>query len=142
LVLAAGRPTIRIDDQVSFQESRIAFGPEALSRFTLILEEVMVDLIGDGVPAALVRSIEVRTRLSQRLLGFARLWWTDNQIKQLLLRALRNEISAGKYAGVQAAAESVQQGAPGRSAIRSACLGVDKSEAVWRKPVRVPEPET
>jgi hypothetical protein len=130
------------DHRVSFQESRIAFGPEALSRFTLILEEVMVDLIGDGVPAALVRSIEVRTRLSQRLLGFARLWWTDNQIKQLLLRALRNEISAGKYAGVQAAAESVQQDANGRLAIRSTCLGVDKSEAAWRKPVRVPEPET
>lgn len=126
---------------MTLQESRIAFGPEALSRFTLILEEVMVDLIGDGVPAALVRSIEVRTKLSQRLLGFARLWWTDNQIKQLLLRALRNEISAGKYAGVQAAAESVQQDADWL-AIRSAYLGVDKSEAAWRKSVRAPKPET
>jgi hypothetical protein len=103
---------------MTIQESRSAFGPKSLSRFTRILEEVMVDLIGDGVPAALVRSIEMRTRLSQRLLGFARFWWTDTQIKQLLLRALRNEISAGKYAtaaGVQTGADSVEQDADGSS---------------------------
>jgi len=38
-----------------------------------------------------VRSTEMRTRLAQRLLRLARFWWTDTQIKQLLLRALRNE---------------------------------------------------
>ena len=50
---------------MTIQDSRIAFGPEALSRFNQLIEEVMVELIGDGVPAALVRSIETRTRLSQ-----------------------------------------------------------------------------
>jgi hypothetical protein len=83
---------------MTIQELRTAFGPESLTRFTRILEEVMVDLIGDGIPAVVVRSIETRTRLSHMLLGFARSWWTDTQIKQLLLRALRNEISARKYA--------------------------------------------
>ena len=39
--------------------ARTAFGPEALSRFTQILEEVTLDLIGDGVPAELVRSKEM-----------------------------------------------------------------------------------
>ena len=77
-----------------FHRARIAFGPEALSRFTQIIEEVMVDLLDDGLPAELVRSEEMRTRLAQRLLSFAHSWWTDTQIKQLLLRALRNEISA------------------------------------------------
>ena len=127
------------------QESRSAFGPESLSRFTRILEEVMADLIGDGVPAVVVRSIEMRTRLSQMLLGFARSWWTDTQIKQLLLRALRNEISARKYAtasGRVALPESVPQDADGWQAIRSAYLGADKSEAPWRKTIRAPEPET
>lgn len=127
---------------MTIQDSRTAFGPEALSRFNQIIEEVMVELIGDGVPAALVRSIETRTRLSQMLLGFASHWWTDTQIKQLLLRALRNEISARKYAtasGREALPESVPRGADGLRMIRSAYLGVDKSEAPWRKPVRAPE---
>lgn len=82
-------------------DASIAFGPEALSRFTQILEEVTVDLVDDGVPVERVRSAEIRTRLAQRLLGFASSWRTDTQIKQLLLRALRNEISASRvYAAV------------------------------------------
>jgi hypothetical protein len=75
---------------------RTAFGPEALSRFTQILDEVTADLVDDGVPAELGRSNEMRTRLAQRLIGFAGSWWTDTQIKQLLLRSLRNEISASR----------------------------------------------
>ena len=84
-----------------FDRARIAFGPEALSRFTQIIEEVTVDLVDDGLPAELMRSEEMRTTLAQRLLSFAHSWWTDTQIKQLLLRALRNEISASRtYAKV------------------------------------------
>jgi hypothetical protein len=134
-----------MDHRMTIQESRSAFGPESLSRFACILEEVAADLIGDGVPAVVVRSIEMRTRLSQMLLGFARSWWTDTQIKQLLLRALRNEISARKHStasGRLALPESGRQDTDGRRAIRSAYLGVDKSEAAWRKAVRSPEPET
>jgi len=84
-----------------FDIPRVAFGPEALSRFTQIIEEVTLDLVDDGLPDELMRSEEMRTRLAQRLLSFAHSWWTDTQIKQLLLRALRNEISAsGIYATV------------------------------------------
>jgi hypothetical protein len=72
---------------------RIAFGPKALSRFTQIIEEVAMEVVDDGV---LVRSTEMRTRLAQRLFGLARFWWTDTQIKQLLLRTLRNEASASR----------------------------------------------
>ena len=92
-----------------FHRARIAFGPEALSRFTQIIEEVMVDLLDDGLPAELVRSEEMRTRLAQRLLSFAHSWWTDTQIKQLLLRGLRNEISASStyatVAGIETGAD-------------------------------------
>ena len=43
----------------------------------------------------------MRTRLAKRLLGFAWSWRTDTQIKQLLLRAFRNEVSASQiYATV------------------------------------------
>ena len=62
-------------------KERTAFGPEALSRFTQILEEVSVDVVGDGLPAAQVRSNEMRTRLAQKLLSFARSRWTHTQIK-------------------------------------------------------------
>ena len=72
---------------------RIVFGPQALSRFTHIVEEVAVELGDHGV---LLRSTEMRTRLAQKLFGLARFWWTDTQIKQLLLRALRNEVSASR----------------------------------------------
>ena len=47
---------------MTIQDSRIAFGPDALSRFNQIIEVVMVELIDDDVPAALVRSIEARTK--------------------------------------------------------------------------------
>jgi hypothetical protein len=73
---------------------RIAFGPEAMSRFGQIIEEVSLNLIDDGLTAELVRSDEMRRKLAQSLLGFASHWWTDTQIKQLLLRVLRNQISA------------------------------------------------
>jgi len=72
---------------------RIAFGPRALSRFSHIIEEVAAEL---GDDAVLVQSTEMRTRLAQRLFGLARFWWTDTQIKQLLLMALRNEASASR----------------------------------------------
>jgi hypothetical protein len=75
-------------------DARIAFGPAALSRFTQIIEEVTVELV--GLAAELVRSDEMRRKLAQRLIDFASHWWTDTQIKQLLLRALRNQISASR----------------------------------------------
>jgi hypothetical protein len=79
---------------MTINRERTAFGPEALSRFADILDEVSEDLIKDGVSVELVSSDEMHTRLAQKLLGFARFWRTDTQIKQLLLRKLRNESSA------------------------------------------------
>ena len=59
------------------KKTRNAFGPQSLSRCSQILEEVIMELVGDGVPTETVRSSEMRTRLAERLLGFARCWWTD-----------------------------------------------------------------
>jgi hypothetical protein len=81
---------------MAVDKARIAFGPEAMSRFSQIIEEVSLNLIDDGLTAELVRSDEMRRKLAQRLIGFASHWWTDTQIKQLLLRALRNQISASR----------------------------------------------
>jgi len=81
---------------MAVERVRIAFGPEALSRFDRIIEEVSLNLVDEGLAAELVKSDEMRTRLAKKLLGFARLWWTDTQIKQLLLRTLRNQFSAAR----------------------------------------------
>ena len=81
---------------MSVDRARIGFGPGALSRFNQIIEEVSLNLVDDGLVADQVRSDEVRRKLAQRLLGFASHWWTDTQIKQLLLRTLRNQISASR----------------------------------------------
>jgi hypothetical protein len=91
---------------MSGDRGRIAFGPEALSRFNQILEEVSLNLVEDGLAAEQVRSDEVRRKLAQRLLGFASHWWTDTQIKQLLLRTLRNQISASRQHQTAAGVET------------------------------------
>ena len=74
----------------------------------------------------------MRRKLAIRLLGFARLWWTDTQIKQLLLRALatRSRLPANQTAaGVETRAENLGQDRDGGWAIRCAYFGLDKSEA-------------
>jgi hypothetical protein len=47
--------------------ARIAFGRAALSTFTQIIEDVTVDLVGDGLAAKLVRSDEMRRKLAQKV---------------------------------------------------------------------------
>lgn len=117
---------------MSVERARIAFGPQALSRFSQIIEEVSSNLIDDGLSAELVRSKEARRKLAQRLLDFASHWWTDTQIKQLLLRMLRNEISASRHQ----TAENLGQDSNGWLAMRCAYLGLDNSQPSWRKSVR------
>jgi hypothetical protein len=71
---------------------RSAFRPEALSTFAQIFEEVWKELVADEVfPLSGSDTGRMRTRLAQKVLAFASSGWTDIQIKQLLLRALRNE---------------------------------------------------
>ena len=53
----------------AFIRGSTAFDPEALSRLTQILEEVTVDLVGDGVPIEQVRSAEMRTSWPKGFLG-------------------------------------------------------------------------
>jgi len=129
---------------MSVDRARIAFSPEALSRFNQIIEEVSLNLIDDGLAAELVRSDQMRSKLAKKLLGFARLWWTDTQIKQLLLRTLRNHISASRQnqtaAGMETRAENVEQDTDGWWAMQRAYLGLDGSQAIRRKSGRAPGP--
>jgi hypothetical protein len=66
-------------------------GPEALSQFYAIFDEVWEQLVKDGVAASFDTG-EIRTRLANKVLAFTLpSHWSDIQIRQLLVRAIRNE---------------------------------------------------
>jgi hypothetical protein len=74
---------------------RSAFTPDALATFDETMDEVWSELLADGVlsPGA----GQTRTRLARKLITCASGGWSAAQIKQLLLRALRNERSAALH---------------------------------------------
>jgi hypothetical protein len=76
----------------TIRELRSAFNPEALSSFEHAMDDVLTELVADGVISD--RDVdEARTRLAQKLMSFAASGRTVIQIRQLLSRALRNERS-------------------------------------------------
>ena len=84
----------------------------------------------------------MRRKLAQRLLGFASHWWTDSQIKQLLLRTLRNQISASRQH--RTAAGEPEQKISNRIEIAGGQCGAltlvsTESQPSWRKSARAPE---
>ena len=91
-----------------FSRPRSAFGPEALARLKPIFDDVWKELISEGVFE--VPSFDVgstRTRLAYKVLTFAATDWTEIQMRQLLLRAFRNEVARiqrAKSLGPRAAA--------------------------------------
>jgi hypothetical protein len=71
-------------------ELRSAFNPEVLSSLESAMDDVLAELVADGVISD--RDVdEARTRSAQKLMSFASSGRTVMQIRQLLSRALRNE---------------------------------------------------
>lgn len=71
---------------------RSAFTPEALSTFEQTMDEVLKELRADNaVSPSTLDADQMRTRLARKLISFASSGWSPVQIKQLLLRAIRNE---------------------------------------------------
>ena len=73
-----------------FSQPRSAFGPEALARLKPVFDGVWKEPISEGV-FELPSFDEGSTRT--RLLTFASTDWTEIQMRQLLLRAFRNEVA-------------------------------------------------
>lgn len=68
-------------------------GPEALSEFYAIFDEVWKQLLDEGVVYGFDTE-QVRTRLAKKVLAFTfPSRWSDVQIKQLVIRAFRNEVA-------------------------------------------------
>jgi hypothetical protein len=77
-----------------FSQPRSAFGPEALARLKPIFDDVWKELISEGVfELPSFDEGSTRTRLAYKVLTFASTDWTETQMRQLLLRAFRNEVA-------------------------------------------------
>jgi hypothetical protein len=91
-----------------FSQPRSAFGPEALARLKPIFDDVWKELISEGVfELPSFDEGSTRTRLAYKVLTFASTDWTEIQMRQLLLRAFRNEVARlqrAKSLGPRAAA--------------------------------------
>jgi hypothetical protein len=75
------------------ESSRCSFNPEALSQIALIVDDVWKELSTEGAYDASLGSGAGRTYVARKVFQLAQAEWSAIQIKQLLLRALRNEIS-------------------------------------------------
>jgi hypothetical protein len=69
--------------------SRRSFNPEALSQIALIVDDVWKELAKESAYGA----SGGRTFVARKVFQLADAQWSAIQIKQLLLRAVRNEIS-------------------------------------------------
>jgi hypothetical protein len=71
-------------------QPRTSFTPDSLAKFAKLFDEVWRELVLERVvkPDANEPS---RSRLAQRVFRLARSPWSDIQMKQLLIRAFRNE---------------------------------------------------
>ena len=78
------------------RELQRAFTSEALSSFERAMDDVVTELIADGVLSN--RDVdEARARLARKLMRFASSGRSVIQIRQLLSRTLRNEQSSARH---------------------------------------------
>jgi hypothetical protein len=70
---------------------RSAFTPDALAKVSTLFDEVWNELLLDGVLTPSADVAGSRERLARTLFSLARAPWTDAQIRQLLIRAFRND---------------------------------------------------
>jgi hypothetical protein len=75
------------------ESSRCSFNPETLSQIALIVDDVWKELSTEGAHDASLGFDAGRTYVARKVFQLAQAQWSAIQIKQLLLRALRNEIS-------------------------------------------------
>ena len=72
---------------------RSSFTPDALANFANLFDEVWNELALEQVISPTASAEPYRARLAQSVFRLARSPWSDIQIKQLLVRALRNDVA-------------------------------------------------
>jgi hypothetical protein len=79
---------------------RNSFTPDALARFSRLFDEVWKELLEEAVLDAAHDPL-ARRRLAKTLFRLARSSWSDIQMRQLLIRAFRNEAARLQRAQLQ-----------------------------------------
>src|SRR6188472_887055 len=80
---------------------RHSFTPDILARFSRLFDEVWKELLEEGVLDATHDPRLARVRLAKTLFRLARSPWSDIQMRQLLVRAFRNEAARLERTGLQ-----------------------------------------
>jgi hypothetical protein len=80
---------------------RNSFTPDALARFSRLFDEVWKELLEEGVLDATHDPRLARRRLAKTLFRLAHSSWSDIQMRQLLIRAFRNEAARLQRAQLQ-----------------------------------------
>lgn len=76
---------------------RISFTPEALRKYEVLCDDVWDELEKDGLVETYGDGHICRTQLAKGVFRLAAKSWTDIQMRQLLVRALRNEAARRRY---------------------------------------------
>ncbi len=72
---------------------RSSFTPDILAEFANLFDEVWNDLVLGKVIDPTAGAEKHKAKLAQTIFRLARSPWSDVQIKQLLVRAFRNEVA-------------------------------------------------
>jgi hypothetical protein len=77
----------------TLRSARRSFNPEALSQIAVIVDDVWKELAIEGAYTPSQSSAPARSFVARKVFQLAQAQWSATQIKELLLRAVHNEIS-------------------------------------------------
>ncbi len=72
-------------------QPRRSFTPDSLATFAALFEEVWSELVREEIFKPVADDDASRARLAKRVFKLARSPWSETQMRQLLVRAFRNE---------------------------------------------------
>jgi hypothetical protein len=77
----------------TLRSARRSFNPEALSQIAVIVDDVWKELAIEDAYTPSQSSAPARSFVARKVFQLAQAQWSATQIKELLLRAVHNEIS-------------------------------------------------
>jgi hypothetical protein len=93
-------PSQSVSDRTMLKGLRHSFTPDALARFSRLFDEAWKELLEEGVLDATHDPRLARRRLAKNPVPCSP--WSDLQMRQLLMRAFRNEAARSQRAQLQA----------------------------------------
>ena len=75
------------------RSTHCSFNPEALSQIAIIVDDVWKELTSESAFSPSLSSGPAHSLVAQKVFQLAQAQWSATQIKELLLRAVHNEMS-------------------------------------------------